>query len=59
MVLIHQKPSRSTKAGTDIEDVLGRLEVEFGSAVFESEVAVVVHAVERGGVGVGPGWEMG
>lgn len=54
-----QIASGGAEAGTDVEDVLGGLDADGGGAVVEGGIAVVVHAVEGGGVGVCPGGEVG
>ena len=51
-----EKAACRAEAGSDVQDVLVGLEVNFRRAVLEGGVAVVVHAVEGGGVGVGPSW---
>ena len=49
-----EKAARGAEAGSDVQNVLIGFEMDFGSAVLEGGVAVVVHAVEGGGVGVCP-----
>ena len=50
-----EEAARGAEAGPDVQNPLPGLEVELRSAVVEGGVAVVVQAVEGGGVGVCPG----